>query len=88
MSRFSQRIDFMTQYLALNSELGILIDEQRLLRGLARNMLGEEDIAGVVIEDGQGRELVREERDIPGPFETAQNGSICQKQRMGWHPWT
>ncbi len=62
----------MTQYLALNSELGILIDEQRLLRGLARNMLGEEDIAGVVIEDGQGRELVREERNIPGPFETAQ----------------
>jgi len=72
MSRFSQRIDFMTQYLALNSELGILIDEQKLLRGLARNMLGEEDIAGVVIEDGRGRELIRETRDIPGPFVTSQ----------------
>ncbi|MBC2704948.1 ATP-binding protein [Desulfobacula sp.] len=69
--RFSQRIDFMTQYLALNSELGILIDEQRLLKGLAQNMLGENDIAGVVIEDKRGRELVRETRDIPGPFKTA-----------------
>lgn len=68
--RFSQRIDFMTQYLALNSELGILIDEERLLQGLAGNMLGENDIAGVIIEDGKGRELVRETRDIPGPFKT------------------
>ena len=70
-SRFSQRIDFMTQYLAINSELGILIDEQRLLGGLARNMLGENDIAGVVIEDSKGRELVHETRQISGPFKTA-----------------
>jgi signal transduction histidine kinase len=69
--RFSQRIDFMTQYLALNSELGILIDEQRLLKGLAQNMLKENDIAGVVIEDKTGRELVRENRKISGPFKTA-----------------
>ena len=57
--RFSQRIDFMTQYLALNAELGILIDEQGLLKGLAQNMLEENDIASVVIEDKRGKELVR-----------------------------
>ena len=68
--RFSQRIDFMTQYLALNAELGILIDEQGLLKGLAQNMLGENDIASVVIEDKSGKELVRETRNISGPFKT------------------
>ncbi|WP_232508094.1 sensor histidine kinase [Desulfobacula toluolica] len=73
-SRFSRQIEFMTQYLALNSELGILINEQGLLRDLAINMLGENDIAGVVIEDGQGQELVRELRQIPGPFETTRKG--------------
>ncbi|MDA3791495.1 MAG: HAMP domain-containing sensor histidine kinase [Desulfobacula sp.] len=66
--RFNQRIDFMTQYLALNSELGILIDEQNLLQGLANNMLKESDIAGVEIKDNTGRALVSEFRDIEGPF--------------------
>ena len=66
--RFNQRIDFMTQYLALNCELGILIDEQTLLQGLVNNMLKENDMAGVEIQDNAGRILVREERGIKGPF--------------------
>ena len=70
--RFNQRIDFMAQYLALNCELGILIDEQTLLRGLANNMLKENDMAGVEIQDHTGRVLVREVRDTPGPFSTVE----------------
>jgi len=66
--RFNQRIDFMTHYLALNSELGILIDERNLLQGLANNMLKEDDITGVEIEDNSGNLLVRESRDMKGPF--------------------
>ena len=66
--RFDQRINFMTQYLALNSELGILIDEQNLLQGLAYNMLNEDDIAGVEIQDNTGRILVKESKKIKGPF--------------------
>lgn len=66
--RFNQRIDFMAEYLALNSELGILIGEQNLLRGLAENMLKEDDIAGVQITDHLGRSLViggqRDERSV------------------------
>lgn len=67
--RFNQRIEFMTQYLALNSELGILIDEQNLLQGLAGNMLKEDDIAGVDILDHDGRTLVSAVRDMAGPFD-------------------
>ena len=70
--RFNQRIDFMAQYLALNCELGILIDEQHLLRGLANNMLKENDMAGVEIQDHTGRVMVREVRDIQGPFSTVE----------------
>jgi signal transduction histidine kinase len=70
--RFSQRIDFMAQYLALNCELGILIDEQTLLKGLANNLLKENDMAGVEIQDHTGRELVLEVRDMQGPFSTVE----------------
>jgi len=66
--RFNQRIDIMTHYQALNSELGILIDERNLLQGLANNMLKEDDITGVEIEDNSGNLLVRESRDMKGPF--------------------
>ncbi len=83
MARFSQQIEFMTQYLALNSELGILIDEQRLLRGLAKNMLEEEDVAGVVIEDHQGRELIRETRALAGPYQTAEKPVFLTENNDG-----
>jgi signal transduction histidine kinase len=72
MQRFDQRIDFMAEYLALNSELGILIGEKNLLRGLAENMLREDDIAGVDIMDHLGRSLVSASRDIGGPFATVE----------------
>ena len=70
--RFDQRIDFMAEYLALNSELGILIGEKNLLRGLADNMLEEDDIAGVEIMDHADGILVAHSRDIQGPFASVQ----------------
>lgn len=70
--RFNQRIDFMAEYLALNSELGILIGEKNLLRGLAENMVKEDDIVGVDIMDHLGRNLVSASRDIGGPFATVE----------------
>jgi len=66
--RFNQRIDFMAHYLALNSELGILIGEKNLPQGLADNMLKENDIASVDIMDHLDIPLVTVSREIPGPF--------------------
>ena len=77
--RFSQRIDFMTEYLAKNAELGILIDEQKLLQGLARSMLDERDVAGVEIENAKKVILVNEARDIPGPYMTTQKTVILSQ---------
>lgn len=68
--RFEEQIAFLAKYLALNAELGILIDDRAMLRSLAANLLSE-DIAAVAILDGQGRELVRVPQGAPGPRYTA-----------------
>lgn len=84
--RFNQRINFMTQYLALNSELGILIDEHSLLKGLAANMLKEDDIRGVEIKNREGRILVNEMRQIPGPFAAVEK-SVFMTNTQSSPPW-
>ncbi len=93
--RFNQRIDFMTHYLAINCELGILIDEPSLLQGLADSMLKEDDIQRVEIEDNTGRNLVKESRDLKGPFarvvkkvflsETVESGTWIRRLTEGDH---
>jgi len=67
--RFHQRIDFMTQYLALNCELGLLIGEKHLLQGLVENMLKEDDVTAVAILDQNKNTLAGGNRILPGPFE-------------------
>jgi signal transduction histidine kinase len=81
--RFNQRIEFMAEYLALNSELGILIGEKNLLRGLADNMLKEDDIAGVDILDHMDRILVAASRDIRGPFASVEKKVYLSESEEG-----
>jgi signal transduction histidine kinase len=81
--RFNQRIEFMAEYLALNSELGILIGEKNLLRGLAENMLKEDDIAGVDILDHMDRILVAASRDIRGPFASVEKKVYLSESEEG-----
>jgi signal transduction histidine kinase len=81
--RFNQRIEFMAEYLALNSELGILIGEKNLLRGLAENMLKEDDIAGVDILDHMDRTLVAASRDIRGPFASVEKKVYLSESEEG-----
>jgi len=47
--RFEERMAFLAKYLALNAELGILIDERTMLNRLAGNLLSEKDVTRVVI---------------------------------------
>jgi signal transduction histidine kinase len=67
--RFHQRIDFMTQYLALNCELGLLIGEKYLLQGLVENILEEDDVMAVAILDQNKNILAEGRRILSGPFE-------------------
>ncbi|THB75165.1 MAG: sensor histidine kinase [Desulfobacteraceae bacterium] len=66
MERFKGRITFLAKYLAVNSEVGVLIRDRAGLNSLAVNLLGEEDVALVTIFDGDNNILVEQSREIPG----------------------
>ena len=70
--RFEDRIDFLAKYLALNSEVGVLIGDASGLKSLALNLLGEEDVARVEIMDGQNNILVDLSRDVKGPISSVE----------------
>lgn len=55
--RFDKRMFFLADYLAMNAELGILIDNREMLKGLAENLLNQEDVVRVVIKDQNGESL-------------------------------
>jgi signal transduction histidine kinase len=59
-SRFEERIMFLARYLALNAELGILIDERAMLKRLAGNLLSEKDVVQVTIFNRTGEILADE----------------------------
>lgn len=56
-TRFEERISFLAKYLALNAELGILIDDKPMLQRLAVNLLSEKDVVGVTVFDRSDGEL-------------------------------
>lgn len=68
IKRFEDRVAFLAKYLALNSEVGVLIGDKAGLKSLALNLLGEEDVARVVITDGKQQTMVDLSREVPGPL--------------------
>ncbi|HAR34801.1 MAG TPA: two-component sensor histidine kinase [Desulfobacter sp.] len=84
--RFHQRIDFMTQYLALNCELGLLIGEKYLLQGLVENILEEDDVMAVAILDQNKNILAEGRRILSGPFEQINKSvfSSNSQESLNW----
>jgi len=66
--RFDKHIDFMAEHLARNSELGLLVDQPELLRGLALQMVNEEDIAVIKILNKKNALVVDVSSKIKGPY--------------------
>lgn len=79
-TRFHQRIEFMVEHLAVNCELGILIQEPSLLQGLADHILKEDDVKGVVIADQDDNILVKAERPLDGPFRTVEKKVLAVEE--------
>ncbi len=80
MERFKGRMAFLARYLALNSELGILIGDHRMLEKLAKNLLSEKDVKGVVIEDNSGRVLVSTGEFVKKDINTVSFPVILKKE--------
>ncbi len=78
-TRFAERIRFLSKYLAMNAELGILIDEKILLKRLAVSLLDERDVARVVIENSSGQVLADVSKEIPGPFSEEERDVVLRE---------
>jgi signal transduction histidine kinase len=66
--RFEERFQFLARYLALNAELGILLDQTAMLEQLARNLLSERDAARVMIYNADGKNLAEAAKEVSGPY--------------------
>ena len=71
--RFVERFEFLARYLALNSELGILIDQRSMLNELAANLLSEADVAKVLIFNSADEALAEASKVISGPYEMVES---------------
>ncbi len=80
LERFENRITFLAKYLAINSEVGVLIRDRSGLNSLAVNLLGEEDVAMVTILDNEGNELAKQSREIPGKLYPVETSVILNKR--------
>ena len=67
-TRFEERISFLAKYLALNAELGILIDDKTMLQRLATNLLSERDVVGVTVFGGSNEELASISKETTEPL--------------------
>ena len=67
-TRFEERISFLARHLALNAELGILIDDRSMLNRLAANVLSERDVMAVSILDTDDKVLGYISKMISGSF--------------------
>jgi signal transduction histidine kinase len=65
-SRFDDRMSFLARHLAINSELGILLGDQEMLKKSAANVLAENDVTMVWIEDKHGEIIYKEGKERTG----------------------
>ena len=80
LQRFESRIVFLARYLAINSEVGVMIRDRTGLNSLAVNLLGEEDVINVIIMDSEGNVLVKQSRaEIPDKLYTIETPITLNK---------
>lgn len=81
-SRFEERMSFLARYLALNAELGILIDDRVMLKALAENLLSQEDVTQVTILDSIGNKIADTAKDIAGPLSIVETPVVLKESHV------
>jgi len=79
--RVKDHISFLSRYLALNSEVGVLINDRTGLNSLAHNLLGERDVARVLILDNQDNALVDLSRPSEAPLSVVETAVVFKRAR-------
>lgn len=77
--RFESRIAFLARYLAVKSEVGVLINDTTGLKSLAHNLLGEKDVARVQILDKEDAVLVDLSKITPGPLSQVETPVVFKR---------
>lgn len=80
-TRFEERISFLARYLALNAELGILIDEREMLRRLSQNLLSEKDVVGVSIFGSKDEPLAEVIKPFSGVLSVIESPVILKESQ-------
>ncbi len=68
--QFNERTQFVAENLARNCELGLLIEDQRMLQRLAANMLSDATVVSVIIKNSRGQVLASAQRKYNGVVTT------------------
>ncbi len=84
-SRFENQMQFLAKYLALNAELGILIDQRAMLKRQAENLLSEKDVVKVRIFNENGESLADVSKEYAGPLSVAEVPVTVKKSKE--FPW-
>ncbi len=90
-TRFEERISFLARYLALNAELGILIDEKEMLKRLSQNLLSEKDVIGVSIFGTAAEPLAEVIKPFSGVLSVIESPVILKESQdesraFQWNP--
>lgn len=64
--RFREHFSLLTSYLAKNAELGVLLDNEKILEGLTESMLTIQDVQKVLIIDNNGGLIISRSRKDHG----------------------
>ena len=84
-TRFDERILFLARYIALNSELGILIGDRSMLTRLSQNLLSEKDVVRVLIFGEENEILADEFREETGSLSKIEVPVILKEKPV--FPW-
>ncbi|MEJ5365526.1 MAG: HAMP domain-containing sensor histidine kinase [Desulfosoma sp.] len=78
-ARFRERNQFMADNLARNCELGLLIEDRRMLQRLAENLMSDESLVFAEILDARGDVVARSQKPFKGPTTTSESAVRLRK---------
>lgn len=86
--RFRDHFSLLASYLASNAELGVLLENKKILEGLTENMLAVSDVQAVKIL-GQNGEIIlqRAHDDLPPELDAVSAPVVSRAMEMGDSPF-
>ena len=86
--RFRDHFSLLASYLASNAELGVLLENKKILEGLTENMLAVSDVQVVKIVGTNGEVIVQRAHDnLPGDMDFVSASVVSHAMGPGDSPF-